>query len=347
MWKVRRDKRFLKVQDKEVVYIVKDEVKLVENKMLYHYCGVETFLNIIRNHTLRLSDLCNSTDGLEMKSLLNVVKEKILKQYKDNSDFMDSIIYGMGMDEAFSFILDSLIFKMKGDTDQMLFGICLSEEADLLGQWREYANRGTGLAIGFEMEWFRKLCEKYNLFKFSKVSYGYNEENKSRVEKLATSIYQGILNAIEEGNVKSIIDSPYALDYKISINKKLIYLESIFIKNKEYQNEKEWRLILDDENTYKSYGDWIEYYNWKKDDNLEGMICKFIPNGMEFMVRNGKIIPYLDLKFDLDTSDIPIKKIVIGPNCKVGELDIYHLLEFFGFESDTIKIEKSQSSYRL
>ena len=319
----------------------------MENKILYHYCGVETFLNIIRNHTLRLSDLCNSTDGLEMKSLLDVVKGKILEQYKDNNDFVNSVIYSMGMDEAFSFILEALISKMKDDTDQMLFGICFSEEGDLLGQWREYSDRGTGLAIGFEMEWFQRLCEKDKLFRFSKVSYGYNGENKSTIEELVTSIYQGILNAIEEENVKSIIDSPYVLDYEMGIHKKLIYLESIFIKNKEYQNEKEWRLILDDENTYKSYGDWIEYYNWKKEDKLKGTIYELIPNGMEFMVRNGKIIPYLDLKFNLDTNDIPIKKIVIGPNCKVGELDIYHLLEFFGYENDKIEIKKSQSSYRI
>ena len=40
----------------------------MKDNIVYHYCGVETFLNIIRNHTLRLSDLCKSTDSLECYS---------------------------------------------------------------------------------------------------------------------------------------------------------------------------------------------------------------------------------------------------------------------------------------
>lgn len=32
----------------------------------------------------------------------------------------------------------------------------------------------------------------------------------------------------------------------------------------EYYNEKDWRLILNDENVYKIYDDWIEYCNWSK-----------------------------------------------------------------------------------
>ncbi len=36
----------------------------MSDNLIYHYCSVETFLNIVRNHTLRLSDLCKSTDKL-------------------------------------------------------------------------------------------------------------------------------------------------------------------------------------------------------------------------------------------------------------------------------------------
>ena len=57
----------------------------MEGNIIYHYCGVETFLNIIRNHTLRLSDLCKSTDSLELKSLLDAVQEEIMNQYRNNN----------------------------------------------------------------------------------------------------------------------------------------------------------------------------------------------------------------------------------------------------------------------
>ena len=75
-------------------------------------------------------------------------------------------------------------------------------------------------------------------------------------------------------------------------------------------------------------------------------ITNLIPKGMEFIARNGKIVPYLDLKYDLGEI-LPVKKIIIGPNCKVDELDIYHLLEFFGFNANSIDIINSKSSYQL
>ena len=320
----------------------------MKDDTIYHYCSVETFLNIIRNHTLRLSDLCKSTDSLELKSLLDAVQEEILEQYKNNYDFLDTIIYGMDMDDAFAFMLQSLISKMKNDTDQMLFGVCFSEDGDLLGQWREYADKGTGLAIGFDVKWFQDLC-KNALFKFSKVRYGYSKENKAIVKKHATSIYNEMLKAMIEGNSKDIIGGECSATYFMEREKQCIYQESIFIKKNEYENEREWRLILDDEGTHRSYDEWNVYYNWKKDktETHQELIYKLIPNGMEFMVKSGKIIPHLDLKFDLDKNYLPIKKVVIGPNCKVNELDVYHLLEFFKFAGEKIEIMRSQSSYCL
>ena len=317
----------------------------MEGNMIYHYCGVETFLNIIRNHTLRLSDLCKSTDSLELKSLLDAVQEEIMNQYRNNNNFWDSVIYGMDMDDAFYFMLQMLISKMKKNTDQMLFGVCFSEDGDLLGQWREYADKGTGIAIGFDVEWFERLCDN-DMFKFSKVTYGYKKENEVIVKKHATSIYHQMLEAIEEGNSKGIVDGTSATGI-IEVDQNWLYLDSIFIKKDEYENEREWRLILDDEEMRKSYDEWDVYYNWTRDSTktYKEIIYKLIPNGMEFMVRNGKIIPYLDLKFDLDENDLPLKKVIIGPNCKVDEQDIYHLLEFFGFDGDEIAITRSKSSY--
>lgn len=317
----------------------------MECETMYHYCGVEKFLNIIRNHTLRLSDLCKSTDSLELKSLLRVIQEEVMKQYRNNNDFIDSVIYGMDMDDAFSFMLQALISKMEKNSDQMLFGVCFSEEGDMLGQWREYADKGTGLAIGFDSGWFQHLCED-DMFMFSKVAYGYEEENADIVTGYASSIYNEMLTAMIDGKSRDIVEGLYGATYFMELDRKSIYQDSIFIKRNEYKGEREWRFILNDENTYKSYDEWNVYYNWKNDNGAYGnTIQKLIPNGMEFMVRNGKIIPYLDLKFDLDVDSMPIKKIVIGPNCKVEKLDIYHLLEFFNFDGNEIEIVKSESSY--
>jgi hypothetical protein len=319
----------------------------MENNIIYHYCTVETFLNIIKNHTLRLSDLCSSNDKAEMKILLGDLENEILNQYRKRKDFLKSVIYGMDIDEAFEFILKRLIYKMDNNINQMLFGICFSEKGDLLGQWREYADKGTGIAIGFNIEWLLKLGNN-KLFKFSKVSYDYSKDS-TLIKEHAARIYSEMIQTIENGGTKKLIDESSNLPYMIYLQKECLFFESVFQKGKEYKSEEEWRLILDDEETRKDYPEWDIYYNWKNKDLRFGEeeIYSLIPNGMEFMVKNGRIIPFLDLKIDFDKSNLPIEEVIIGPNCKVNILDIYHLLQFYGFNGEKIKIEKSKSSYRI
>ena len=158
----------------------------MESNIVYHYCSVETFLNIIRNHTLRLSDLCSSNDKAEMKVLLGDLENEILNQYRKRDDFLETVIYGMDVDESFEFILKRVISKMDNNINQMLFGICFSEKGDLLGQWREYADKGTGIAIGFKLEWLQKLGNN-DSFKFSKVNYEYSKDStliRARISNL-------------------------------------------------------------------------------------------------------------------------------------------------------------------
>lgn len=50
--------------------------------LLYHYCNVETFLNIIRNKTIRLSDITKSNDNMEGKWLFTFVEKEVLVNIK-------------------------------------------------------------------------------------------------------------------------------------------------------------------------------------------------------------------------------------------------------------------------
>lgn len=60
--------------------------------MVYHYCNVGTFLNIIKNHTLRMSDIFKSTDNLEAKSILDLVQNRIYDMYVKDED-LDVVLF--------------------------------------------------------------------------------------------------------------------------------------------------------------------------------------------------------------------------------------------------------------
>lgn len=315
--------------------------------MVYHYCNVETFLNIIRNHTLRMSDIFKSTDNLEAKSILDSVKNRVFDMYIKDGGFINSPIYGMEKDSAFGYILENVMKNIISDSDRLYYVTCFSEKSDLLGQWREYADKGRGIAIGFDENWFVKLCGIVkDVFRFEKVQYEHNDKKVEKtIQNRAELIYRGILQDIDSYNTKGLLESQYKNSYEITIAKKLLYNDSIFIKRKEFEIEHEWRLVLDDV-MEKDLDDWKFYYNWKgKQLGSDNIIYKIFPNALEFMEKNGKIVSYLDLKYDI-MSDMPVKEIILGSGCKVDENDIFHLLGFYGFDVENINIHKSKLSYR-
>ena len=64
-------------------------------------------------------------------------------------------------------------------------GFCLSEEADLLSQWRGYADDGTGVSIGFSRKYFELLGntkrdrgDEFNA-SITKVEYDYSKQRAS------------------------------------------------------------------------------------------------------------------------------------------------------------------------
>ncbi|MCV3764468.1 DUF2971 domain-containing protein [Rhizobium sp. TRM95796] len=99
---------------------------------LYHYCSVNTFFSIINSGEVRLSHLNMSNDTLEGRWAQRRLIEASLKcglQHKYK--------------EAFENYLNSFVDLWGG------LGFCLSKEADMLSQWRAYADNGCGFAIGF------------------------------------------------------------------------------------------------------------------------------------------------------------------------------------------------------
>ena len=315
--------------------------------MVYHYCSVGTFLNIIKNHTLRMSDVLKSTDDMEAKSLLDAVKKRIFELYIKDGGFVNSPIYGMEKDDAFKYIIDIVMNSIRNDDDRLYYVTCFSENAELLSQWREYGDKGRGIAIGFEENWFVELCDSFKgMFRFSKVKYEHEDNEADKIiQERAEQIYVGILRDIDTFNTKELLQNQYMASYDIAIAKKILYGDSIFIKRKEFEIEQEWRLILDDE-IEKVRDDWEYYYNWKGNTNIsnEG-IYKIFPNALEFMEKNGKIISYIDLKFDT-LNYMPIKEIILGADCRVSENDIYHVMSFYGFDADKINVYRSDISYK-
>lgn len=183
--------------------------------MLYHYCSVDAFFNIIKNASIWLSDVEKSNDYQECiicRDIVNTAMEKYLQN--DNKAlnawkqcYQEGIIINRSM---------------------RTFCVSFSESQDQLSQWRGYAQDGKGIAIGFDKEILEELKQisKYHVA-FGKVIYDnvqeYVEEIiKDNIQKLE---HKGV------GHVALELSQNYRMQYP-------------FVKNPCFEEEKEWRAVV-------------------------------------------------------------------------------------------------------
>lgn len=131
---------------------------------LYHYCSTESFTSILRTHSVWLSSLNLSNDSMEGR-MVNATVLRLAEK-----DGLDA--------DALRRLRESLSF-----TERTLdgLGFCLSEDGDLLSQWRGYADDGRGVAIGFSrsyLEWLAKSSrgayfapQRLELFRIEFLNY--------------------------------------------------------------------------------------------------------------------------------------------------------------------------------
>lgn len=190
-----------------------------EKKILYHYCSVEAFFNIIKNACLWMSDIEKSNDYQECVICRDIVNKKIQEYFNDDDEMIKAweTWYDVGV---------------QCSSSMRTFATCFSESKDQLSQWRGYAQNGKGIAIGFDKEILEKLNSISEYFAaFGKVIYSDLEEY---VEDYIKDIIEDNICRFEYKGVGHI-----ALE--LSQNYRMKFP---FIKNAGFREEKEWRAVV-------------------------------------------------------------------------------------------------------
>lgn len=162
-------------------------------RLLFHYCSTPTGFAILQKREFRLSALSTANDTLEGR-VLGRVFYQILRDMNLPPELVD---------------VASVIVQGYPDSTEG-FAFCLSENGDLLSQWRSYGRDGTGIAIGFlpsilvkdfgQVNFGAKFCD------LIKVEYG--EENllnslRPIAEEVATDFgRRGVFVKLKDGLTK-------------------------------------------------------------------------------------------------------------------------------------------------
>lgn len=285
--------------------------------VLYHYCSTDAFHSIVETHSIWLSSLSLANDTMEGKLVAEVVAR---------------LAAGDGLDPAASHNLQVMV----GFFEHMLdgLGFCLSEEGDLLSQWRGYAADATGTSIGFSrqyLDWLAEQTKGKNTAGFTLLKVQYDpqahetevaptyKEAKRLIDAGAfrSSGIRMILDPRTDEQVEQERKETDKLYKTLSFTMLTLFGKLFLLKSPGFREEKEWRLL-----SYLVRG---------------GQDTSF-----HRPVRD-RLVPYRSYKL-IEPERQPIAEVILGPKHLSPIKVIEDFLKQNGFGS--VPVKRSEATYR-
>lgn len=286
---------------------------------LYHYCSSDTFTSIVHGQSIWLSSLSLSNDTMEGR-LVNKTLMHLADRDQLDIKLRECLQHEMAV---FENLFDGL-------------GFCLSEDGDLLSQWRGYADDAHGVSIGFNRMYLERLADLskatygsgFNLLKVeyepcvheAEVAPTYHELHnllKARTFTMSSEFYLPDVatqkTIAEEITERKENDGYWEFTFKL-----LELFPSLFrLKAPAFREEREWRLL-----SIMSYGS---------------------AEPCHFRSARNRIIPYR--AYSLPKIDIPaISEVVLGPRHETPIKVVESMLKQAGFGE--AKVRRSDATYR-
>ena len=305
--------------------------------VIYHYCSLDTFNIIMRNKTIRLSDITKSNDSKEKQLIYDHLRSAIDQAFgeiKLSVRAMDPIETGFA--EGYTY-LDFFRKDLLEVSNQSSLVACFSRDGDLLSQWRGYANDGCGFAIGFDKMLLEQYLRRDERFRVEGIKY----DAEGQLRMIDNDVKEAFLDCVEWNGLDldfskyigifndEIDDISYDLAERLDVT-------SCLMKNQTFQEENEVRIIF-------SSGIGINTDQTRIEKKIVGT-TKLCLKDVDYLVRNNQLVLYADMSFKNALPDRLIKDIIIGPKVNMTVEEVKNYLWICGYED--INVRKSYCTYR-
>jgi hypothetical protein len=279
---------------------------------LFHYCDVSVFHAIATYGRVRLSSVRHANDATE-GTLLSAAVARLARR--------------AGVVDAQLAKLQQRAQDLEVAFDGM--ALCLSEDGDLLSQWRGYADDGQGVAIGFSRTFLDELVALSDATDDGGADHFdlalYQARYLEAEHDAAVTPLFGLLRDFENQSVPSDLakhEQVQELTRRLSAIQNLRLLLEAFdlvysLKHAAFTEEREWRLL--------------HHLDWRHAK----------PSG--FHPRRGRLVPYVDLQLSAAPSPA-IEEVVLGPRHTTPRDVVLRFLEATGHPG--AKVRHSSSPYR-
>lgn len=314
-------------------------------KPVYHYCSCETFISILSNLTLRVTNIKKSNDYTEIVNCLDLFQRSLrIACYRFNKKNPEDFEFAQLYHET---DIATLVERSIMNDTLTYYAICFSEAGDSLSQWRGYADNAAGVAIGFNRRYLDEVTDHQNM-KFMSVEY-----NKQDVQEDLVGYIIKKLERVKEdlGDLATATHYGNAISSVIS---SFVY-NAAFYKNSAFAEEREWRLVFypfgNIQNLYIRHQSRDMSSNQLYYDRMFEYLQKerqygpFIRKPLSFGLRRNNIFSYFDLDFSA-IAPFFVQEIVLGPKNNMDDLDLRLFLLSKGFDIANTKITRSTATYQ-
>lgn len=219
-----------------------------KTKGICHYCSTDVLEKIIRNGSLRFTDIRCLDDTTEFIGIMPII-QSVIQDENYNSNFKE-------------FILNSETLQKLRDYEQSYFDIIkeahipeeklyctytcsLSTNDNSIRMWDEYAKKGVNICFDFAWNLFAgekitwtNVCQKLNddIIMYKGLIIYDEEKKRNCVKKMFDSLEKVYL---EVQNVRDQYANFLLYAFKEAVN----YMRCFF-KNRNYDYEEEYRIVL-------------------------------------------------------------------------------------------------------
>lgn len=232
--------------------------------MLYHYTDQNGFIGIVENKEIWATKIQYLNDDNEYKLAFDLASKYLNKKLLTETD------------EAVIFRLTRFKDTIKGISNLNVLVCSLSENGDLLSQWRGYSRTLGGYSIGFDSEKLKEIIQGQG-FVLRECVYDFAQQ-----ERLIKVVVDETLEKYRDYEETSPNTSTTSSDSSREFCSRLSLIAPI-IKDHSFAEEKEWRIINPQAMKYKN---------------------------LDFRAGRSMLIPFY--KVSLDGAGMLIKEIIVG-----------------------------------
>lgn len=311
--------------------------------VVYHYCSVETFFQIVTNHTLRLSDIEKSNDFMEKKWAIR----QCLAHIRNN---LHNPSYPCSKQPE---LAEALLAGMEQEFQRyntMILAACFSSERDLLSQWRGYGENGFGVCIGVSSG-----TEFQRAFHRAQRYLGLRGSSHDLPDGLLFHNIQYSTQNIESICMQMFCIHMRWLPLRISVEEaagqlvRLMYPALPFFKSSAFSEEAEWRCVYYPKLPAPPYEndtfDEAAFQTLLSQQTAEQTLDHFHMLPIGYRLRKNNLVPYRDVFFGEDEHPF-IRSVTIGPKCPLDRETVKLFLERYHVPIDMKQIYLSDVSYR-